>query len=160
MANADKPQGLRPVGRVLRERPYTAGGTVYPGDAVKIGNDGLVVAASASNALIGVASTYATSTQEVLVMDDPSQQFVVQADDGTTLAQTAVGLNYNIVATSGSTTYKRSRMELDSDTGATLSTLPLRLMAFNREVNNAAGEFAECIVEINNHQLAKPSNGL
>jgi hypothetical protein len=160
MANSDKPRGFRPAERALRETRYSAGGTVYPGDIVKMSSSGVIVAGTAGAAAIGVAVNYATSGQDVMVWDDPQQKFVAQADDGTTLAQTAVGLNYNIVATGGSTTFKQSRMELDSSSGATDSNLPLRLLAFGAGVDNAAGEFAECVVIINNHQLAQPSVGL
>lgn len=160
MANANSPKGLRPYERALRLTPYVAGGTVYPGDAVHMEDDGKVDAATAAEALIGVAATYATDGQEVMVWDAPEQKFVVQADDGTTLAQTAIGLNYDIVATAGNTTYRQSRMELDSNTGATSSILPLRLMGVSREVDEVIGEFAKCVVVINNHQLAKVSEGL
>lgn len=162
MANSNKPQGFRPVGRVLRCRPYTAGAAIYPGDAVKVSSDGKVDPASASDALLGVAASYASADGvEVLVYDHPDQEFVVQADDGTTLAQADVGLNFNIVATAGNSTYKRSRMELDSSSGVTTpSTLPLRLLGYSREQGNTAGEFAECIVVINEHQLKAGTAGV
>ena len=162
MANSDKPRGFRPYGDIIRVVPYTAGAAVYPGDAVHLENDGKVDPAVASEALLGVAASYAAADgDEVLVWDSPDQKFIVQSDNGTTLAQTAVGLNYNIVDTAGDSTYKQSRQELDSDSGATTpSTLPLRLIAFDREQGNAAGEFAECIVQINNHQLGRNTVGL
>lgn len=160
MANSDRPDGFRPYGKVRDAKAYVAGGTIYPGDAVKMNNAGAVVVASASEALLGVAAEKAVSGERVLVWDDPDQMFVVQSDSGTTLAQTAVGLNYNIVATGGSTLYDRSRMELDSDSGATSSTLPLRLIAFSDQVGNAAGEHAECVVKVNLHQLRSGSEGL
>lgn len=159
MANTDRPNGFRPVGRVRDAKPYVAGGTIYPGDAVKMDNAGKVVVASASEALIGVSAEYAVADEQVLVWDDPDQQFSVQADNGTTLAQTDVGLNYDIVATAGSTLYKRSRMELDSSSGATSASLPLRLLGFTPVEGNSAGEFAECQVIINQHQLGKATAG-
>lgn len=161
MANANRPKGLRPFERALRETPYVAGAAIYPGDAVHLEADGKVDPASASEALVGVAATYAAADgDEVLVWDDPQQKFVVQADDGTTLAQTNIGLNYDIVATAANTTYKQSRMELDSDSGATTSTLPLRLIGVSREEGSEIGEFAKCVVVINNHQLANNTEGL
>lgn len=156
MANVDRPKGLRPYGDVLRETPYIAGATIYPGDAVHMEDDGKVDPATASESIIGVAATYASADlSEVIVWDDPDQKFIVQADTGTTLAQTAVGLNYDIVATAGNSTYRVSRMELDSDSGATSSVLPLRLLAFDKAVGNAAGEHADCVVMINNHQASQ-----
>lgn len=161
MANSDRPRGARPKGRVLRETEYTAGATVYPGDLVHLEADGLVDPAAASEACVGVAATYASASGEkVLVYDDPDQQFIIQADTGTTPAQTAVGLNYDVVATGGNTTYRQSRMELDSSSGATTSTLPLRLIGFSQEEGNEIGEHADCVVVINNHQLKGASEGL
>jgi hypothetical protein len=160
MANSNRPKGFRPQEQVLRESAYVAAGTIYPGDAVKMDNSGRVVVAAASNSLLGVAASYAVSAGEVMVWDHPEQKFVVQSDDGTTLAQTAVGLNYNVVATAGDSTYKQSRMELDSDSGATNSTLPLRLLGIDREVGEAIGEFSKCVVQINAHQLGANSEGL
>ncbi len=161
MANANRPQGFRPSGDALRESPYTAAGTIYPGDLVKMDNSGRIVVCAAGVAgSVGVAVNYAASASEVMVWDHPDQKFVVQADDGTTLAQTGVGLNYDLVATAGNSTYRQSRMELDSDSAATDSNLPLRLLGVSREVNSAIGEFAKCVVRINAHQLASNTVGL
>jgi hypothetical protein len=162
MANPDKPIGASPLGAAKASK-YVAGGACYPGDFVTLNNAGKVVQASASQALIGVAASYASAdAQDILVYDDPDQRFIVQSDDATApAAQTAVGLNYNIVASSASTTYKLSRMELDGDSGVTTpSTLPLRLIGLYQSSGNAFGGNAECIVTINNHQLGKNTVGL
>lgn len=163
MANSDRPAGLRPYGAILRCTPYTAGATIYPGDAVHMEADGKVDPAVASEAIIGVAATYASADgEEVLVWDHPEQRYVVQ-DDGVsaTLSQTSVGLNYNLVATAGNSTYKVSRMELDASSGATDSTLPLRLVGFDREVNQVSGAInAKCIVQINQNQYGDATEGL
>lgn len=155
MANADKPQGAKPYGQPKSEpTEYTAGAEVFPGDFVHKEADGLVDPAVASEALLGVAASYASASgQKVLVWDDPDQKFVVQADGSDIDAQTDFGLNYNILATAGNSTYKESRMELDSSTGATDSILPLRLIDIDKAVDNALGAAANCVVKINNHQL-------
>lgn len=154
MANADRPKGCAPYGAIIRESPYQAGGTVYPGDVVTLNSSGQIVAASAgTNPNIGVAVHYATSGNDVMVWDDPNQKFVIQSDDGTTFAQTAIGLNYNLTATAGNATYKQSRMELTSNSGATDSNLPFRLLGVTRAVDNVIGEFSQCVVDLNNHQL-------
>ena len=80
MANADTPRGFRPYGRLSHVGIYTAGETIYPGDAVKFagGDDSIVrkraevVLATAAAALMGVALNYATDGQSVRVADDPS----------------------------------------------------------------------------------------
>lgn len=154
MANADRPQGARPKEAPARLREYTAGGTIYPGDFVHLEADGKVDAAAAGESLIGVAQSYATDGDKVKVWDDPQQIFVVQADGADIDAQTDIGLNYNIVATAGSTAYKASRMELDSDSGATTSTLPLKLLGIDERADNALGAQVDCLVKINNHILA------
>lgn len=159
MANPDRPQGARPVGD-SKAREYTAGAAVYPGDFVHMETDGLVDPAAVSEALLGVAISYASASGEkVLVVDDPDQEFIVQADGSDIDAATDVNLNYNIVATAGDSSYKVSRQELDSSSGATDSTLPLRLIGVGRRIDNALGAQVECRVVINNHQLAKVTEG-
>lgn len=156
MANANRAHGFQPYETIMRESPYVAGGTVYPGDLVRMNSSGLVVAASAdTNPNLGVAAGYATSGNEVKVWDHPEQKYVCQADDGgsVSIAQTNAGLNYQVVATAGNTDYKQSRQELDASTAASDSNLPLRMLAIQAAVNNAAGINAKVIVSLNNHQL-------
>lgn len=155
MANANRAKGFQPYEQPKRESPYVAGGTIYPGDLVRMNSSGLIVAASAdTNPNIGVSAQYATTGQEVKVWDDPEQKFVAQADSGgsVSIAQTDAGLNYQIVATTGSTAYKQSRQELDASSGASDSNLPLRMLAISPAVNNAAGVNAKVVVVLNNHQ--------
>lgn len=153
MANVSRPNGFRPYGEALRETPYVAAAAIYPGDLVKITDAGKVAVAAASDACAGVAASYASADgQEVMVWDHPDQKFIAQADAGTTLAQTSVGLNFNFVAASPSTGYKLSRQVVDSNTG-TPAILPLQLLGYSRAQNTVIGELADCIVRINNHQL-------
>lgn len=155
MANKDRPNGATPFGKPLRVGAYVADAICYPGDFVKQHVDGTVepVSAGATGA-IGVAANYAAADAEVMVWDHPDQKFVVQSDSTNPDAQADIGLNYNLVATGGSTTYKASRMELDDNTGATDSNLPLKLLGIERQVGDALGANAKCIVTINNHQLS------
>ncbi len=156
MANANRAHGLQPYETIMRESPYVAASTIYPGDLVRMDSSGTIAAASAdTNPNLGVSAQYATVGQEVKVWDDPEQKFVCQADSGgsVAIAQTDCGLNYQIVATTGSTAYKQSRQELDASTGASDSNLPLRMLAIAPAVNNAAGVNAKVVVAINNHQL-------
>jgi len=154
MANADRPAGFKPYGAILRVTEYQAGGAVYPGDAVKPDADGEMIAASASNALQGVALDYASGQgQKVLVADHPAQEFIGQADGADIDAQADLNLNYNLVATAADTTFLQSRMEIDSDSQATDSTLPLRVNRILPEIGNALGANVQCIFTINNHLL-------
>ena len=161
MANPDRPNGARPKDRARRITEYVAGARVFPGDFVHMEDDGKVDPAVASEALLGVAASYADADgDKVLVWDDPDQKYIVQADGADIDDQTDFGLNYDIVATAGDTTYNLSRMELDSDTGAPTATLPLRALALEPVEGNALGAQAEVIVLINNHQLGKGTVGL
>jgi hypothetical protein len=162
MANANRAKGLAPYEEPLRESPYVAGGTVYPGDIVRMNTSGQVIAASADTAPnCGVSAQYATSGQECKVWDHPDQKFVVQADAGgsVAIAQTNAGLNYQIVATAGSTQFKQSRQELDASSGASDSNLPLRMLAIQPAVDNAPGVNAKVVVVLNNKQLAAGTEG-
>lgn len=161
MANKDRPNGLRPKGEPLRANKYTAGGAIYPGDCVKLDSAGKVVVASASNSLCGVAASYASADgAAVMVWDHPDQLFVAQADDATVDALADLNLNYNITATAGNSTYKMSRHEVDGNTGATDSTLPLRVLAATDEVGESLGSFAKVVCKINAHQLAGNTEGV
>lgn len=163
MANANRAKGLQPYEDIKRESPYVAGGTIYPGDVVRMDNAGKVVAASADTSPnIGVSAQYATSGQECKVWDHPEQKFVCQADDdgAVSISQSNAGLNYQIVATTGSTAYKQSRQELDASSAATDSNLPLRMLAIQPAVDNAAGVNAKVVVVLNNHQRKAGTEGL
>jgi hypothetical protein len=155
MSNLNNPQGLIPHGKIFRARTYVAGGTVYPGDAVKLDSAGkVVVVAAGAAAVLGAALTYATTGQDISVCDDPDQIYRIKSDDATEpAAQTAINLNYNIVATSGSTGYKCSRMALDGSTGVSDSNMPLKLLAVESRPDNAYGAYADCIVILNNGHL-------
>ena len=155
MANKDMPVGFAPKGASLRMNAYVAGGVVYPGDAVTLDATGRVAAATASQALCGIAGSYASAAGvDVSVHDHPDQLFVAQGDEAEIDAQTDMNLNYNIVATAGNATYKQSRMEIDSSTQATTATLPIKVLGLEPRVDNALGAQARVICKINNHQLA------
>jgi hypothetical protein len=154
MANSDYPRGAHPHGVPLRMTEYDAGGTVYPGDLLKLKDDGTVVVITAADGSIGVAANYAVATGKVMVYDHPDQFFVMQADDGTVDAATDLLLNYTVTVTSGDTLFKISRHELDGNTGDTNSNYPLKLIKIENQTNNALGTHVDCVVKINNHQLA------
>lgn len=154
MANSDRPRGAQPHGDIKRMAPYQAGGTVYPGDLVKLDSNGQCVVAAATDACVGVAASYATANGTVMVYDDPQQLFVIQSDGTNPDAQTDLNLNYKLTAGTADTLYRISRHELDQSSGATNSNYPLKLLRIEASVGNALGANAECVVKINNHQLA------
>lgn len=154
MANRDEVTGFRPYGNALRLRPYVASAEIFPGSAVKQEAGGRVSEAAATNALCGVAATYASGAGvTVMVWDDPDQEFIGQSDDATIAAQTDLGLNYSITVAAGNATYKRSGMEIDGSTGATTATLECKVLRLLPAVDNAFGANCKVIFKINNHQL-------
>lgn len=153
MANTSR-KGFKPYGRPIQTNPYTAGGTIYKGDLVKLASDGTVVVCAAGAAgAVGCAMNYAVATETVTVADDPNQLFVGQADDGTISAATNLNLNYNIVAGSADTLYRRSGMEIDASSGATDSNLPVKVLRLHTAQDNAFGAQGKFVCKINNHQL-------
>jgi len=163
MANKDRPRGLEPYGEIKDANEYEAGSAIAVGDAVVAAADGQVdpVATSGSihsGEVLGVATSPASAAADkVLIIDDPDQQYRIQADDDGIAAQTAVGLNYAIVGTDPDGI--NSRMELDGSSGGTDSTLPLRLLRLDKRPDNAFGSQADIIVKINNNQLAGNNDG-
>ncbi len=161
MANIDQVKGFEPAGPCLRSRPYVAAAACYPGDLLKQESGGRVTPAAASDACIGVALTYASAAGEtVKVADHPDQEYFGQSDSADIDAQTDFGLNYNFTVASPNTTYKRSGMEVDGDTGATNSNYPLKVLRLDARVNNALGANAKVIFKINNHQLGQGTGTL
>jgi hypothetical protein len=153
MANSNTPNGFIPHERCLRSRTYIAAGTIYPGDCLKFDSGGGVVVCAAGDATIGAALSYAVSGNNVQVADSPSQLFRVKASSTEIDAQTDINLNYSLVATSGSTLYKASRMSLDSSTQATTAALTFKLLAIDPRPDNVIGSYVDCVVSVNNHQL-------
>ena len=89
------------------------------------------------------------------VADDPALLFEVQeVSGGTALTSAAVGLNTNLVGTGGSTVTGISTMEVDNTTEATTNTLAVRLVGLSKRPDNAFGEHAKWLVQINDHRNA------
>jgi hypothetical protein len=160
MANLDRPRGFEPKGEPLRANKYVAGSACYPGDAVAIASDGKVDPAAAGGKILGVALNYASADlEEVIVADHPDQLFYVQADETQVDAQSDIGNVCDIVATAGNSTYKVSRMELDSSDVNTTSG-QLLILGIEDRPNNALGAQASVIVKINEHQFADSFAGV
>jgi hypothetical protein len=165
MANADRPRGFEPWGKVLRTSEYVAGASIKPGDALVLSSDGKVdpVATGGSaytSFVLGVAATAAADGEAIQVYDHPDQMYVVQADGADIAAQTDIHLNYGILGTSADTTYDISRMELDSSSGGLTNTLSLKLLRIDKRDDNALGAQVDCVVRINNNQLVADAGSL
>lgn len=163
MANKDQPRGARPYGELKAKNKYVAGAEINPGDFVQKSSDGKIDPATSASVCCGVALDRAAADGDaVTVADDPNQRFIVQADGADIDTQTDVGLLYNILPTAADSTYKISRMELDSSTGlvSTTGNGALRLLAIEDRPDNALGAQVECIVKVNKHQFGDNQDGI
>jgi hypothetical protein len=175
MANANAPQGLRPV-RDGSNRPYSGGGNTYwintaannffVGDPVTVagtadanGVPGVVIAtAGATNYITGailgfvpdptiVATGYAPTgwTGYVIVEDDPNVTYEVQS---TTLA--AADLEANSILASGTgSRISGSGWYMDTGTKGTSNTYQLRITGVSQSPDNALGQYCKALVRIN-----------
>lgn len=172
MANVDLPRGFRPYGELLHTGIYVAGGTIYPGDIVKqdVGAANTTslrmrcVAGTGGDTdqILGVAMNYATVGQSIRVADDPAQLFAGQCDGADFDDNADLGNNCGILATGGDSTYKVSRMEIDSSDIATTNTHQVKIIGVvpRQDGKNAFGEFVEVIFKINSHQLGNITAGV
>lgn len=152
MANKDRPNGFEPVGQPRMVISQVAGEAVYPGEFVKLDNTGRVVAVAAGNTIYGLCLDYgAAAGDRVNVSVHPEQLYSAQADETEIDAQTDVGNLFDVLATAQNSTYKTSRMEIDSST-VSVSDGQLLLIDIVRRPDNAYGANVECIVKINEHQ--------
>jgi hypothetical protein len=174
MANVDRVNGFKPV-KHLNGSPYNGAYTEYAvaagdgtalfvGDAVKLAGsadaDGVatVIAAAATNPVVGVVVGFtpqyraASTARKVYVADARDLVFEVQADAA--IAVTSVGLNTDLVATSGgSTVTGASGMELDASEVATTATLVFKILGFPRRADNEINATDnKVLVMINAHQ--------
>lgn len=163
MANSDLPRGFRPYGELKHVGIYIAASTIYPGDAVEQEAGAasttrfrMQVASANVGPLIGVALNYATAGQVVRVADDPQQLFAGQCDSTDFDSNADLGLNTSILATGGDSTYKCSRMEIDSSELLSTATLEVKVLGYvdRQDGKNQMGANAEVIFKINNHQLS------
>lgn len=164
MANVDKPHGFRPIRGPYRTQWYDVDASATAigiGDIVILETDGKVARAGASPSnVIGVAiSPLAASTAgSVLVSDHPDTIYEAQTDGSSggggvdINAVTALFSNANIV--DGTPVNGISIQEIDQDTGATGSTLPIKILRLHLVTNNAYGNYnkMECVL---NTQILK-----
>lgn len=152
MANRDAPQGFEPYGVLRQVVVLEAGSAVNPGEFVRMANDGQIDAVAAGETIMGLCLDYGGSAgDKVRVSVNPEQLYVGQADETELDAQTDIGNCCDVLATADNTSYRASRMEIDSSTVAA-SSAQLLILGLQPRVDNAFGEFADVIVKINEHQ--------
>ena len=154
MANADRPSGFKPVNSAPRLVKYVAGSRIVPGEFVRLASDGKVDPVAAGESILGLAMSYASAEDEiVMVIDDPNQEYVGQADESEINAQTDIGQLCDVVATADNTTYDAARMEIDSSTISDGAGGQLLIMRLQERPDNALGAQADVIVRVNECQL-------
>jgi len=181
MANSNNPFGMRPLGNLsatgaqkqygyLIKEDY--GTNLFQGDLVRIVG-GYVQLAVAGEAAVGVfngvfyndpvtgkptwankfiANAAYTVDLQADVIDDPSQLFLIQADN-TAIVQADIGENVNITQGSGNTTTGQSGM---TTTGApdTTAGKNLKIVGLYNAPGNELGAYAQLVVKINNHSYS------
>lgn len=167
---------------------YATGGTdIFIGDAVVLTGDAAaagtvisgrdcegmpaVTVATAGAALLGVCVGvipaqatdgifYASGSYLIEVVDDPNVIFRIQEDGvGNSVQAAAIGNNFDIVATAGSTVTGVSAMTLDSSDASGTATAQLRVLRLSDlgpgkntiATSAAAGQYATFDVLINEH---------
>jgi len=85
------------------------------------------------------------------VLDDPSQLFLVQADED--IVQADIGKNADpISGSTGSTTSGVSNGALDSSTIAKTAALTFKIVGLYESPDNELGNYAVVVVKLNQHQ--------
>lgn len=169
MANIDWPSGLRPVtsgkaGTTPRVRPHVklTGATtpIYEGDILYRDEGGVKVyngtTDTQADQIVGVAAHYSAGAAgtEVLVYDDPEQEYIVQCDGAdvstTTNLNQALYRNAPIVYATGNTTTLQSKVELDSSGITSVWTLDTPLQIIRKWVaeDNELGANVKLVVKI------------
>ncbi len=103
------------------------------------------------------ASVNSAGLVEILVADDPAQQFVIEEDTGgSALTQQAVnaGAVFTYTATTGNTVSGIANVVLDRSTVAVTTDMTLRLIKKLDKIDNAYGDYCRWIVSINRHRLS------
>lgn len=162
MPNQRNPAGAVPIGPILQANVYpkATNAAIYPGDFVVMRAAGDVAVATAGNAeLLGVALGYAAaSAAEVLVADDPDQQYYLQDDGvGGTLAATHVGNNINLKADPGNSTYLRSRHAAAANS---VTTAAAQLRILDKHPADDWGKYTRLRVVVNQHTFGKKTSGV
>ena len=98
----------------------------------------------------------ASTTRLVYVCDNPGAMFEIQEDsNGGMLAAASVGLNAALTTDTPSATTGLSNQELDTSTVGTSGSLPVKIVAFARRVDNeVSSSYAKVIVKFTKHAYA------
>jgi hypothetical protein len=114
---------------------------------------GVVVGFEPTPGIVSTGYGAASTARTVLVADDPALLFEIQEDSaGNAVEAAEMNLNANLVAGTGSTYFKKSGFELDSDGAAADATFQLTIKGVaDREDNDFPLANAKLLVTINIH---------
>ena len=138
------------TGTCAAVRPYDVGDANTVGVVMGFG-DSPTQGASVDDLTLKYSPT--STAHYVFVCDDPTVVFGIQEDTngGTAMTIDSIGGNAEILDTAGSTTTGISASELDVNTVANTSTLPLKIMRLVNSPDNVLGAHAEWEVMLNTH---------
>lgn len=182
MANKDLPFGFRALtnqaGTTPQAHEYTSASsvTIYEGGVMMVNTTGQVSlwdgTGTTYQRLLGVSAhgvKKAATDRQVLIYDDPTQEYEVQIDDKsiTTLGG-LVGTNFAVIsAASGSGTTLQSISEIDGSSGTSTNNSttpsPFKGMRFSENVQNSKTDtWTRIIVKMNpkNHVFAGEDLGI
>jgi hypothetical protein len=182
MANSNNPFGMRPLGNLsatgaqkqygyLIKEDY--GTNIFQGDLVRLVGGYIQRLGGATQAAVGVfngcyyndpvtgkptfsnkfiANAAFTVDIQADIIDDPSQLFLIQADN-TAIVQADIGENVGVNYGTGNVTTGLSGM---TTTGAPDTTAgnTLKIVGLFAEPGNELGAYAKLVVKINNHSYS------
>jgi hypothetical protein len=164
------------TGKVVHYKIASAYGTaIFYGDFVKLVTAGTIEKDTGTAALTSIGiflgckysdsstsqltfnqtwpASMAASDAVGYILIDPDALFKMQGDEA--IAQTALGANFSVIQTAGSTTIGRSKNAVDGSTVATTNTFPVRLVDFVDGPNSSVGDtYTDVVLRFNaGHQL-------
>jgi hypothetical protein len=182
MANSNNPFGMRPLGNLsatgaqkqysyLIKEDYAT--NIFQGDLVRLVGGYIQRLGGATQAAVGVfngcfyddpvtgkptfsnkfiANAAFTKDIQVEVIDDPSQLFLIQADN-TAIVQADIGENVGVAYGTGNVTTGLSGMTTSGAPDTTAGNT-LKIVGLFAEPGNELGAYAKLVVKINNHSYS------
>ncbi|MBT9169403.1 MAG: hypothetical protein DDT19_02762 [Syntrophomonadaceae bacterium] len=160
------PFGFRPLQSGARIRKYRVPATnlaIHVGDVLRMTPTGEVDLLTAPGDWVsGIAAEFkaASSGGDILVFDNPDEEFVVQSTGTASMLQTHVGNLINPSIAGGNPTTRISRHGVDIATVGTSSALTFIIKALSDDYGNVPGQFARVVVTTNRHLFRQPASGI
>lgn len=182
MANSNNPFGMRPLGNLsatgaqkqysyLIKENYAT--NIYQGDLVRLVGGYIERLGVVTQTAVGVfngcfyidpitgkptwsnkfiANPAYTVDLQAEIIDDPSQLFLIQADN-TAIVQADIGENVGVTYGAGNVATGQSTMTTSGEPDTTAGNT-LKIVGLFAEPGNELGAFAKLVVKINNHSYS------